>query len=78
MVTSKRGHTHNFHKCSHASMGLAQARPNNYFLNSNKSLPVLLQSYVYIFQFLESGVQQHDRKNVHMQWRRKMFSNRRG
>ena len=22
-------HTHNFRKCSHASVGLAQARPNN-------------------------------------------------
>ena len=26
MATSR--HTHNFRKCSHASMGLAQARPN--------------------------------------------------
>ena len=24
-------HTHNFRKCSHASVGLAQARPNNNF-----------------------------------------------
>ena len=31
MATSKQAsrHTHNFHKCSHASVALTQARPNN-------------------------------------------------
>ena len=28
MATTR--HTHNFRKCSHASVGLAQARPNNW------------------------------------------------
>ena len=29
MTPSADIHTHNFCKCSHASVGLAQARPNN-------------------------------------------------
>ena len=28
MAASRRRHTHNFRKCSHASVRLAQARPN--------------------------------------------------
>ena len=31
-------HTHNFRKCSHTSVGLAQARPNNYTVNNGYTL----------------------------------------
>ena len=45
-------HTHNFHKCSHTSVGLAQGRPNN---------PIGQPSYLnMIFTFKQHSTVEHD------------------
>ena len=45
-------HTHNFRKCSHTSVGLAQARPNylGYVLLEQLSIATDIQFHVFNFQ----------------------------
>ena len=64
-------HTHNFRKCSHASVGLAQARPNK---QSHDNIRLMIQS-AKILQLVHKCISTKNNINVNGQTRPNYISN---